>query len=254
MSDTTTSEDRDVTVRIYEASRGRKIILMIVFALLIPFFVSLPFMFILRLSKGMYYDAAILAVFALLFALWMVFLGAHILSSIRTRIQLNELDAEFIVPNWRGPLPLLPYRTISLTYDNVEAVESRGEIYREAIIPVLMRSTCIVTKDKGRHILGYTKEHATDPAFPFSEISHEIAMRSGLPMRDIGTINAGGQYLAALRGSPDWDKEPLSPQAVQTARKAAKKIWWALIAISTLVLVAGVAIEFWRIGVEGFAN
>lgn len=254
MSETEATEDKDFTVRIYEASRGRKIILMVVFALLIPFFISLPFMFILRLSKGMYYDAAILAVFAFLFALWMVFLGAHILSSIRTRIQLNELDAEFVVPNWRGPLPLLPYRTISLTYDNVEAVESRGEIYREVIIPVLMRSTCIVTKDKGRHVLGYNKEHATDPAFPFSEISHEIAMRSGLPMRDIGTINAGGQYLAALRGSPPWDKEPLSPQAVQTARKAAKKIWWGIIAIASLLLVTGVAIEFWRIGVEGFAN
>lgn len=255
MSDTTASTtEQDVSVRIYEASRGRKLILMLVFALLIPFFISLPFMFILRLSKGMYSDAAILGVFAILFALWMVFLAAHILSSIRTRIQLNELDAVFVVPNWRGPLPLLPYREISLTYDNVQAVESRGEIYREAIIPVLMRSSCIVTKDGGRHVLGYTKEHATDPAFPFSEISHEIAMRSGLPLMDKGTINAGGQYLAALRGSPPWDKEPLSPQAVQTARKAAQKIWWGLIAIATIVLVGGVGIELWRIGVEGVAN
>ncbi len=252
MSDSTVIND--TAVRIYEASRGRKLILGLVFMLLTPFFISLPFMIYLRASKGFYYEAAILFVFAILFALWMIFLGAHILSSIRTRIQLNEQDAEFTVPNWRGPLPLFPYQKISLTYDNVESVEQRGEIYREAIIPVLMRSCCIVTRDGGRHVLGYMKEHATDPAFPFSEISHEIAMRSGKPMLDRGTILAGGQYLAALRGSPPWDKEPLSPQAVQTTRKAAQKFWWILIGISAAVLIVGVGIEMWRLGVEGFAQ
>lgn len=242
------------STRIYEASRGRKIILIIVFTCLIPFFISLPFMIYLRLSKGFYYDAAILSLFAILFAIWMIFLGAHILSSLRTRIQLNEQDAVFNVPNWRGPLPLLPYRTISLTYENVQAVESRSEIYREAIIPVLMRASSIVTRDGERHILGYTKEQATDPAFPFSEISHEVAMRAGLPLSDKGTIHAGGQYLAAFRGAPSWDKSPLSPAAVQTARKAAQKFWWIMIAISSAILVAGVSIELWRVGVQGFAQ
>lgn len=246
--------DTDNTVRIFEASRGRKIILITVFTLLVPFFISLPFMIFLRLSKGFYYDAAILFLFAILFAIWMVFLGAHILSSLRTRIQLNEQDAVLLVPNWRGPLPLLPYKTISLTYENVKSVESRSEIYREAIIPVLMRSCSIVTQDGERHILGYTKEKATDPAFPFSEISHEIALRAGLPLSERGTIHAGGQYLAAIKGPPSWDKRPLSPAAVQTARKAAQKFWWIIIAISAAVLVTGVGIEFWRLGVEGFAQ
>ena len=246
--------DTDNTVRIFEASRGRKIILITVFTLLVPFFISLPFMIFLRLSKGFYYDAAILFLFAILFAIWMVFLGAHILSSLKTRIQLNEQDAVLLVPNWRGPLPLLPYKTISLTYENVKSVESRSEIYREAIIPVLMRSCSIVTQDGERHILGYTKEKATDPAFPFSEISHEIALRAGLPLSERGTIHAGGQYLAAIKGPPSWDKQPLSPAAVQTARKAAQKFWWIMIAISAAVLVTGVGIEFWRLGVEGFAQ
>lgn len=248
------SENEATAVRIYEASKGRKLILGLVFLALTPFFISLPFMIYLRASKGYYYEAATLTVFMILFAIALIFLGAHILSSLRTRIQLNEQDAVFTVPNWRGPLPLFPYQKISLTYDNVEAVEQRGEIYREAIIPVLMRSSCIVTRDGGRHVLGYMKEHATDPAFPFSEISHEIAMRSGKPLRDRGTILAGGQYLAAIRGAPSWDKEPLSPLAVQTTRKAAKKFWWFLIAIALAVLVIGVGIEMWRIGVEGFAQ
>lgn len=248
----TTSEG--AAVRIYEASLGRKIILGIVFTCLIPFFISLPFMIYLRISTGFYYEAAVLGIFAVLFLLWMIFLGAHILSSMRTRIQLNEQDAHFVVPNWRGPLPLFPYQTISLTYENVKAVESRGEIYREAIIPVLMRASCITTKDGDRFVLGYTKEHATDPAFPFSEILHEVAMRAGLPLRDKGTILAGGQYLAALRGSPSWDKPPLSPQAVQLTRKAAQKFWWIMLAISAAILVAGVGIEMWRVGIEGFAN
>lgn len=255
MSDITeNASNNEAAVRIYQASRGRKLILGLVFAGLVPFFISLPFMIYLRISKGFYYEAAILGVFTILFALWMLFLGAHILSSIRTRIQLNEQDAEFVIPNWRGPLPLFPYQKVSLTYENVQAVESRGEIYREAIIPVLMRSSCIVTKDGDRHVLGYMKEHATDPAFPFSEISHEIAMRSGLPLQDRGTILAGGQYLAAIRGAPAWDKTPLSPQAVQLSRKAAQKFWWIMLAISAAILVVGVGIEMWRIGIEGFAN
>lgn len=254
MSNTETAAEKDTTTRIYEASKGRKIILGLVFLALTPFFISLPFMIYLRLSKGFYYEAAILALFAILFAIWMFFLGAHILSSLRTRIELNEQDANFIVPNWRGPLPLFPYQKISLTYDNVEAVESRGEIYREAVIPVLMRASCIITRDGGRHVLGYTKEQATDPAFPFSEITHEIAMRAGKPLRDRGTILAGGQYLAAIKGAPSWDKEPLSPLAVQTTRKAAKKFWWIMLAISAAVLVVGVGIELWRINIQGVAQ
>ncbi len=246
--------ETDNTALIYEASSGRKIILGTVFAALTPFFISLPFMIYLRASKGFYYEALVLTVFAILFAVWMVFLGAHILSSMRTRIQLNEQDAQFIVPNWRGPLPLFPYQKVNLTYENIEAVEQRGEIYREAIIPVLMRASCIVTRDGDRHVLGYTKEHATDPAFPFAEISHEIAMRAGKPMRDKGTIIAGGQYLAAIRGAPPWDKPPLSPQAVQTTRKAAQKFWWIMLAISAAVLIVGVGIEMWRISLEGFAQ
>ncbi len=254
MSDSETSTETDTTVRIYQASKGRKLILSLVFLGLTPFFISLPFMIYLRFSKGFYYEAAILAVFTILFAMWMIFLGAHILSSLRTRIQLNEQDANFIVPNWRGPLPLFPYQKISLTYDNVEAVETRGEIYREVAIPVLMRASCIVTRDGGRHVLGYTKEHATDPAFPFSEISHEVAMRAGKPLRDRGTILAGGQYLAALKGPPAWDKEALSPVAVQTRRKAAKKFWWLMLAISAAVLITGVGIELWRLAIEGVAQ
>lgn len=246
--------NQDQTVRIFEASNGRKIVLITVFICLIPFFISLPFMIILRATKGFYYDAAILGVFGILFAIWMVFLGAHILSSLRTRIQLNEQDAEFIVPNWRGPLPLLPYRKISLTYDNVQSVESRSEIYREMIIPVLMRASSIVTRDGERHVLGYTKEQSTDPAFPFSEICHEVAMRAGLPLSDKGTIHAGGQYLAAFRGSPSWDKAPLSPAAVQIARKAAQRFWWIMIGISSAILITGVSIELWRLGIEGFAQ
>ena len=254
MSKSQPSPETDTTSRVYQASKGRKFILSLVFLGLTPFFISLPFMIYLRFSKGFYSEAAILSIFAILFAIWMVFLGAHILSSLRTRIQLNEQDASFTVPNWRGPLPLFPYQKISLTYDNIEAVEARGEIYREAFIPILMRASCIVTRDSGRHVLGYTKEHATDPTFPFSEISHEIAMRAGKPLRDRGTILAGGQYLAALKGAPAWDKEPLSPIAVQTRRKAAKKFWWLMLAISAAVLITGVGIELWRLAIEGVAQ
>jgi len=249
-----TTPGADPSIRIFEASKGRKIILGVVFAVLIPFFISLPFMIYLRASKGYYYEAGIWTIVAILFAMWMVFLGAHILASIRTRIQLNEQDAVFVVPNWRGPLPLFPYQQISLTYENIQSVEQRGEIYREAIIPVLMRASCIVTRDGDRHVLGYTKEQATDPAFPFSEISHEIAMRAGKPMSDRGTIMAGGQYLAAIKGSPSWEKEPLSPKAVQTSRKAAQKFWWIMLAIGATIIIAGIGIEMWRVGVEGFAQ
>jgi len=253
-ADTSKPIEHDTTTRIYEASTGRKFVLISVFVALLPFFISLPFMIWLRASKGFTFDAVVLTIISIFFALWMIFLGAHILASLRTRIRLNEQDAEFTLPNWRGPLPLIPYRKISMTYDEVSAVEQRGEIYREAILPVLMRSSSIITRDGSRHILGYAKEQATDPAFPFSEISHEIAMRAGLPLSDKGTILAGGQYKAALKGSPEWDKTPLSPEAIQTAKRASKKFWWITIAISTAILVVGVCIELWRLGVQGIAQ
>lgn len=253
-SDTSKQNDEDTFSKIYQASSGRKIALIVVFIGLLPFFISLPFMIYLRASKGFTYDAIILAFIMVLFALWLTFLGIHILSSLRTKIRLNELDAEFILPNWRGPLPLLPYRKISMTYDDVQKVEQRGEIYREAILPVMMRSSCIITQDGSRHILGYSKEMATDPAFPFSEISHEIAMRAGLPLSDLGTVLAGGQYKAAIKGPPDWDKPPLSPEVVQTAHRASQKFWWITVAIGAAFIVVGILIKLWSIGVQGVAQ
>ena len=133
------------------------------------------------------------------------------------------------MPYYSSPIgaalcPLLPYKTISLTYDDVKAVESRSEIYREAIIPVLMRSTSIVTQDGERHVLGYTKEKATDPAFPFSEISHEIAMRSGLPLNERGTIHAGGQYLAAIKGPPFMGQTTSLTSCCSNSKESSSKI------------------------------
>src|SRR5690606_20446144 len=102
-------------------------------------------------------------------------------------------------PAARGiAMPKFFYRTHEIPYSDIEAVETRREIYGGAIAPVMLRGARIVTKSGEKIPLGYVNEANVDPMMPVSEIASEIARRAGLGVVDHGTVRR--QVHKKLRG------------------------------------------------------
>ena len=90
-------------------------------------------------------------------------------------------------------MPKLFYKTHTIPYSDIEAVETRRELYGGIIAPVMLRGARIVTKGGQKIPLGYVSEANTDPALPVPEIAAEIARRAGLEVIDRDGSPAGSQ-------------------------------------------------------------
>ncbi len=230
--------------KVYKAGIGRQIFLWLVFGLILPFFVSMPIMVGMRATYGLISDAASLGAMAILFAIFLIFLGLQIQASWRTRIEVDDQGVNLVVPSWRGPTPFGPFKEAKLAYDDIEAVEQRGELYRALGVLGLRRVSSLRTKDGKRIVLGYVTEDEADAPIPVGVIAKTIAEKGGLQIIDKGTINAGTQSGAAITGAPSWDLEPLSNEQVETARSRAKYIAIGLIAGFLVLVAIGILITF----------
>ncbi len=178
--------ERERTV--YAASGGRKTFFSFVFLILLPFFASLPAMIYMRVTNGLFFDAAGLAVMAIAFAALMFLVVVELLFSLRARVELGETSVRMTLPSGRGPTPLLFYRSYDIPYDEVRAVETRREIYGGSLVPVLLKGARLITKDEKAIPIGYVSEANVDPAFPYPEIARKIAERARLPLIDRGNV------------------------------------------------------------------
>ena len=234
--------------RIYETGEGRKTILSFVFLVLLPFLVSLPVMIFLRSIHGFWGDAASAAVLAVLFGCWMLFLFVNVLSAFRTRIAVDGENVELSVPRWRGPNPGLRYVRDKIPLDDIESVETRGEIYRAVQVPVLTRSTILRKRNGDEVLLGYVNEDAPDPALPYPDIGRDIADRAGAPFVDRGSIYAGHHVTALAKGPPSWDKPSMSDGDYAEYKRNHR---WAMVGLAALLFgLAGIGlfIDLYRAG------
>lgn len=190
---------------VYKASGGRKFILTVALILLMPFLISLPIMLFFRIKGGLFTDAASLLVFSLIYVGCVAFLLFYVVQSYRTRIEIKDNELDVSVPKYRGPTPSLAYVQKKMPLDQIAAVETRGEVYRELAVPMLMKTASVVSKDGDRVQLGYTTEHSSDPAFPVPDIAEAIASKAGVEIKPRGTVKVGSQYAALVRGTAPWD-------------------------------------------------
>ncbi len=233
---------------VYEASDGRKTILALAFLVLLPFLISLPIMFAKRSLHGLWSDALSAGVLALLFGAWMVFLLIQVLTSFRTRVEFNDEAVKVRVPNWRGPNAGFGFVKKEIPYDQIAAVETRGEIYQAAAVPVLTRASCIVLKDGERVTLGYVNEHDDDPDFDYTKMASLIAERANVPLSDKGRVVAGGHISAMRRGTPAWDKDSIPDDDYLEFRRRNHWLMFGM-AIGLIGLaVVGVLIDIYRTG------
>ena len=178
---------------VYAASGGRKLAFSFVFLILLPFFVSLPAMLFWRVSQGHWVGTVGLVVLAIAFAIIMLLVVIELMQSLRTRVELGDSAVKMTLPSGRGPTPVLRYRSHEVPYDQIKAVETRGEVYGGSVAPVLLKGARLILKDDSAVKLGYVSEANMDPCFPYPEIAEKIAARAGVPVEHRGCVRRSAQ-------------------------------------------------------------
>ena len=173
----------------YECGAGRKTFFSFAFVLLLPFYVSLPIMLFQRLSNQLWLDTWQLMILAFLFTIVMVLILFELIFSLRSEVEIGEKAVSFTLPSGGGgAVPWLAYDSRRVPYDEIEAIETRCEIYGGSMAPMMMQTVRIITKSGERIQLGRTNEKDDDPKFPFPVIARQVATRAGVDIIDRGNI------------------------------------------------------------------
>jgi hypothetical protein len=210
-----------------------------VFLILLPFFVSLPGMFAMRIRHGLWFDSIGLLIVVFFFSLLMFLVLIELMFSLRARVELGEDKVKLTLPSGRGPSPVLRYKTHEIPYDQVQAVETRREIYGGAMVPVLLKGARIITKDNKPIKLGYVSEANVDPAFPYPEIAQKIADRARLPVIDRGSVHRSlrRKFLGLSAGGVNEIDTVDEAQIVALNRSHSNVVLGLVFALGVLVLI-----------------
>ncbi len=194
-------------------------------------------------------------VFGAMFAAGLVvllYLGIFLFAASHTELHLGPDIVHMVLPNWRGPMPMFPYTEVELPYDQIAAVETRGEIYRYLLLPTLMRAVSVVSKSGERFTLGYIREESADAAVPFNDIAQRIAERAGVSVTRRGVVDCGNRLRVMLQDEPGWDAVECSPADVERMRNREKWFWMAALSVFSVAVIA--AIGFQLVEIYGLAG
>jgi len=226
---------------VYAAGGGRKTFFSFLFLILLPFFVSLPAMFAMRVVHGLWFDAIGLVVMAAAFAILMFLVVVELVSSLRTRIELGEDKVKMTLPSGRGPTPMLLFRTHEIPYGQVDTVETRREIYGGSLVPVLLTGARIITKDGKTIPLGYVSDANVDPTFPFPEIARQIAERARLPLIDRGNVvRSFRRKFLGLRSGGINESETVSEAQIAAMNRTHNRFVLSLVGGLCVLVLIGV--------------
>lgn len=224
----------------YRTSGARTTMFSFIFLLLLPFFVSLPAMIVMRIMSGRWDATLGVAILAIGFAVIMFLVVVELMFSIRARIDLGDTAVKMTLPAGRGLMPMLRYQRHQIPYSDIKAIESRREIYGGTLAPVLMRGARIVTKDDRSIQLGYLNEANVDPAFPYSEIAEQIAARAGLQVIDRGAVRRNvANKVMGIRTMDDGGGSIDEATIADLNRRHAHVI---IVLVAGLVLLVGIGI------------
>jgi hypothetical protein len=226
---------------VYAASGGRKTFFSFVFLILLPFYISLPAMFFMRIKHGLFFDAIGLAIMAVAFSILMLLVLIELLASLRARVELGPSKVKMTLPSGRGPTPMLFYKTYEIPYDQVQSVETRREIYGGSVVPVLLKGARIITKDGKTVPIGYISEANVDPAFPFPVIAKEIAERARLPLIDRGNVRRSfrRKYLGLKSGGVN-EVDTVDEAQIAALNRSHHNVVMGLVSALAVLIVIGV--------------
>ncbi|HUS96879.1 MAG TPA: hypothetical protein VMX97_09090 [Hyphomicrobiaceae bacterium] len=230
---------------VYAASGVHKTAFAFVFLILLPFFVSLPFMFFWRLSQGHWQGTIGLAVLGLGFAFIMFLLVMELMHALRARVAFGDKSVKMTLPSGRGPTPMLRYKSYDIPYDQIQAVETQREIYGGKLTPVLLKDSRLILKDGSIVNVGFVSEANMDPSFPFPQIAGQIAERAGVSVTDRGNVRRSFQkaFLGLKKEIVDEAEGNVEQSEIDALNKQHHR--WMMWLIWTLValVVVGIALD-----------
>ena len=234
----------------YEIGFGRKSLLSIAVLIMAPFVLSAPILVGWRIARGQWLDAITPTILTVAFIWAFSFIVMHMISAMRSKIEIDDNHISLVAPTWRGPTPAPPYKNEKLSFAEIDGVDTRGEIYRAAGIRTMMRSYSVRIGDK-TVVLGYMKDNESDPAFPLDDIAKEIAARANVPISNLGLISAGTQYGALYRGEPSANAKQIDDRALALIERRNEDVLRAMV-LGLLALAAlGLGIDLVQ---SGFLN
>lgn len=243
-----TETDTDKTeVLSYKPPRALQFILAIAFFFLLLFIVNSMAGSIWLALRNLETDAVIFAVMFLLGTVLLFYTGIFLFAASHARINLDKEQAKFVLPNWRGPTPFFPYSECTIPYDDVAAVETRSEVYRYFVLPVIVRSASLVRKDGRRLTLGYVQEQPLDPWIPFHTIAEQVAARASVPITHRGVVDGSTGLRALIQDEPAWDAPEVPEDKVEALRKRERLGWVAVVFVLALALFGAIAFQAMRL-------
>jgi len=159
--------------------------------------------FVLAL-EGSWLVASLTMLTAALILAVSVFVGSLGGVILATRIALQSDGVRFVLPTWRGPTPLPPFRRGEIGYRDITAIETREEISHTLGLPFHSTAASLVTRSGDRVVLGYVLEYnkAHLLGIPFLEVAQRIAERAHLKVTGKGAIKAVENIVALKKARP----------------------------------------------------
>jgi len=230
---------------VYAASGPRKLAFSFAFLLLLPFFASLPAMLFWRISQGHWLGTLGLMVLGVGFAFIMFLVVVELMRSLRSRIELGDTSVKMTLPSGRGPTPILRYTSHDIPYDQIKAVETRGEVYGGSVAPVLLKGARLILQDDSVVKLGYVSDANTDPCFPFPQIAQQIAARAGVPVDYRGCVRRSVQkkFLGLKRELIDEAETPVGDYEMLVLNLKHQRWVMRLIWLLVGLVVLGIALD-----------
>ena len=227
----------------YRPSRGLQSILSVTFFFIVLFMVNALAGALWLATHNLQTDFAIFFMMFITGGVLLLYAGIFLFAASHSEVHLGPDKATFVLPNWRGPTPLFPYTECEVAYKDLAAVETRGEIYRYVVLPVIVQSACLVRKDGRRLTLGYVRENSEDPPMPFHTIAAQIAERAGVPLVHRGIVEGNAGLRALVQDEPGWDAPELSAERLASARKLESIGWKILFALLAVAAIAAIAFQ-----------
>lgn len=231
-------EKSNPEVLTYKPPRGLQTVLSVTFFLILLFMVNAIAGAIWLATRDLTTDAVIFLVMFAVAGILLFYVGIFLFAASHSQVHIGPKGADMILPNWRGPTPFFPYTECRIPYKDLSAVETRSEVYRYLVLPVIVQSACLVRSDGKRLTLGYVQEKPQDPWIPFHTIAEKIAEKAGVPIVHKGAVDGTSGLRALVQDEPDWDAPEIAPDELDKIRKR-EKIGWIVLMVLIGVLAIG---------------
>jgi hypothetical protein len=239
--------------RVWQASGLRRITLAFAILLLLPFYVSLGPMLFTRLWHGLIVDSLWLALLGACFTVIMALLVIQLVHAIRNRVVLSADKITFTVPSVSGAIAGTRMFSKSVPLADIRAIETREEIYGNALAPMRLMATRVVTREGEAVVLGFTNPENPDQTFPYPKIADDIAQRTGLQVAHHGAVrrNAVNRLLGTTGRNPTDDK--VTQEELEGVKVRHGRAMRVIIGGFAALFIAGILIDVFSASRTAFA-